>query len=60
MGVTLFPEASSDVDELMRFSDFTINHARQSGHKSAVFFDSELMDSYNREMDIENELPSAI
>ena len=60
MVVTLFPEASSDVDELMRFSDFTINHARQSGHKSAVFFDSELMDSYNREMDIENELPSAI
>ena len=60
IGVTIFPEASSDVDELMRFSDFTIDHARQSGNKSAVFFDSELMASYNREMDIENELPSAI
>lgn len=60
IGVTIFPEASSDVDELMRFSDFSIDHARQSGNKSAVFFDSELMASYNREMDIENELPSAI
>lgn len=60
MGVTFFPDASSDVDELMRYSDFTINHARQSGNNSAVFFDLELMASYNREMDIENELPTAI
>lgn len=60
MGITLFPEASSDVDELMRYSDFTINHARQSGSNTAIFFDSELMASYNRELDIENELPTAI
>lgn len=60
IGITLFPDASLDVDELMRYSDFAINHARQSGNQSAVFFDSELMASYNREMDIENELPTAI
>ena len=44
IGITLFPEASLDVDELIRYSGLAINHARQSGNKSAVFFDSELMD----------------
>lgn len=60
IGITLFPEASSDVEELIRFSAFTINHARQTGNDAAVYFNSELMATYNREMDIENELPSAI
>lgn len=60
IGITVFPEVSTEVDELIRFSDFALSQSRESGGNVLVFFDSKLMASYNRDMDIENELPTAI
>lgn len=60
IGITLFPEASTDADELMKFSDFAVNHSHVKGSNTVTFFDSSLMESYTREIDIENELANAI
>lgn len=60
IGITLFPEASTDADELIKFSDFAVNHSRKKGSHATTYFDSALMDSYNREALIEKELADAI
>lgn len=59
IGITLFPEASADADELMRISEFAMNHSRQNASETVTVFDSKLMAYYNQEMDIENELLTA-
>lgn len=60
MGITFFPELSTDADELMRFSDFALGYSRTKGGQTATFFDSDLMETYIRKKDIEHELPHAI
>lgn len=60
IGITFFPEASADADELMKCSDFAVSRSRERGSNVATFFDSSLMDSYTREVQIENELTHAI
>lgn len=60
LGITLFPEVSTDADELMRFSDYAIGYSRSKGSNKVTFFDSELMESYIRKKNIQNELPNAI
>ena len=60
MGVTTYPDMSSDVNELIRFSDFTIDHALKNENNAFIVFDEKLKSIYNRELDIENKLPTAI
>lgn len=60
IGLTLIPDVSSDVDELMRICDFAIDRSRVSGSHAAVFNDSDWLNTYNRTMEIANELPKAI
>lgn len=60
MGITLFPNLSTDALELVRYSDFALSYSRQQGNNDAVFFDANLLESYNRDMNIETELPKAI
>ena len=60
IGITIFPKISSNAVRLLRFSDFAISYSRESGDNTAVLFNSNLLASYNREMDIENELPKAL
>lgn len=60
MGVTTYPDMSSDVNELIRFSDFTIDHALKNDSNALIVFDEKLKSIYNRELDIDNKLPTAI
>lgn len=60
MGITLFPEASKDAIELIRQSDFAISHSKEQGGNRTSLFDTELMESYNRAMQIEGELSNAL
>ena len=60
IGITFYPEVSTDIDELMRICNFAISHSRKSGSHAAIFTDSSLFASYNRDMEIENELPTAL
>lgn len=60
MGITLFPEVSADANELLQISEFAINRSHESGSYASAVFDSELMSSYARDLEIENELPNGI
>lgn len=60
IGITLFPEASHDAIELIRQSEFAIAHSRLQGGNRASLFESELMETFNRSMQIEDELAKAL
>lgn len=60
IGITIYPEASTDADELVRFSSFSIVESRQKGSNVATFFDEKFVSLYDREMQIESELANAI
>ena len=58
--MTLFPDADKDAIELIRQSDFAISHSKEQGSNRASFFDTELMETFNRGMQIESELANAL
>ncbi len=60
IGMTLFPDADKDAIELIRQSDFAISHSKEQGSNRASFFDTELMETFNRGMQIESELANAL
>ena len=60
IGMTLFPDADKDANELIRQSDFAISHSKEQGSNRASFFDTELMETFNRGMQIESELANAL
>ncbi|WP_373711362.1 putative bifunctional diguanylate cyclase/phosphodiesterase, partial [Jeotgalibaca porci] len=60
IGMTLFPEADKAAVELIRQSDFAISHSKEQGSNRASFFDTELMETFNRGMQIESELANAL
>lgn len=60
IGITSFPEASHDAIELIRQSEFAITHSRLQGGNRASLFESELMETFNRSMQIESELANAL
>lgn len=60
IGITTFPDTSTNVDELIRFCNFAMNHSQTIGSNTATFFDAALFTSYHRDMQIEIELPNAI
>jgi diguanylate cyclase (GGDEF)-like protein len=45
VGITLFPDDASGIDELMRNADRAMYRAKQQGRSRAVFFDRNLMTS---------------
>ncbi|NLJ57739.1 MAG: EAL domain-containing protein [Tissierellia bacterium] len=60
LGVTIFPDDSSDADELLKFCDCAINKSKQIGKNVCTFFDKEVSKSYFRETLIESQLANAI
>ncbi|WP_373748150.1 EAL domain-containing protein [Jeotgalibaca porci] len=60
IGMTLFPDADKDAIELIRQSDFAISHSKEQGSNRASFFDTELMETFNRGLQIESELANAL
>lgn len=60
LGVTIFPDDSSDFDELLKFCNFAIYESKNNGKNMCTFFDKKMLKSYYRKVIIKNELTNSI
>lgn len=60
LGVAVFPDDSSDADELLKFCDFAVYKSKHKGKNMYTFFDKQMEDLYSRKLLIENELKNSI
>ena len=60
LGLTVFPNDSSDVNELIKFCDFAVSQSKASGKNVCTIFNKEVAKSYYRRTLIESEILNAI
>lgn len=60
LGVTVFPDDSSDPDKLLKFCNFAIYESKHKGKNMCTFFDKQKSQPYFRKILIENELKNSI
>ncbi|MFL0198081.1 putative bifunctional diguanylate cyclase/phosphodiesterase [Clostridium sp. WILCCON 0269] len=60
MGLVVFPQHSSDIYELLKFSNFAMNNSKYKGKNQYTFFHKKIFDIYYRKILIENELKDSI
>lgn len=60
LGVTIFPDDSSDMDELLKFCDFAMYKSKHKGRNRCTFFDKQISEAYFRKILIECELKNSI
>jgi diguanylate cyclase (GGDEF)-like protein/PAS domain S-box-containing protein len=60
LGVAVFPDDSSDSDELSKFCDFAMYKSKHKGKNMCTFFDKQLSEDYFRKFLIESELKNSI
>jgi len=46
LGVTIFPDDSSDMDELLKFCDFAIYKSKYKERNICTFFDEQISETY--------------
>lgn len=60
LGVAIFPDDSSDVNELLKFCDFAMYKSKHNGKNTGTFFHKKLSEAYFRKLLIESELKNSI
>lgn len=60
LGVAVFPDDSSDIDELLKFCDFAMYKSKHKGKNICTFFDKQISEAYFRKLLIESELKNSI
>lgn len=60
IGISFFPDHTENEEELLKFADVAMYRAKENGKNNFVLYDSELMKTTIRKMDIENELKHAV
>jgi len=60
IGITLFSDQISGVDEILKQADIAMYQAKKSGRNALRFFDPQMQDSINARADLERELRKAI
>jgi PAS domain S-box/diguanylate cyclase (GGDEF) domain len=60
LGIAVFPDDSSDIDELLKFCDFAMYKSKHKGKNMCTFFDKQLSEAYFRKLLIESELKNSI
>lgn len=60
LGVTVFPDDSSDMNELLKFCDFAMYKSKHKGKNTSTFFDKQISEDYFRKIAIECELKNSI
>ncbi|MCE5222131.1 MAG: GGDEF and EAL domain-containing protein [Clostridium sp.] len=60
LGVAVFPDDSSDIDELLKFCDFAMYKSKHKGKNMCTFFDKQISEAYFRKLLIESELKNSI
>ena len=58
--VTLPSHANNDADELIRFADTAMYHAKENGRNGIVHFEMSMADSATRQLNLENQLRTAL
>ena len=60
VGVAIYPDDASDIDELMRHADVAMYQAKQLGRDAAHLFTSELADRAQRKQQLQSQLRYAL
>jgi diguanylate cyclase (GGDEF)-like protein/PAS domain S-box-containing protein len=60
IGIALYPDDSSSVQELLQNADVAMYHAKESGRNNYQFFSEELNTYHKNRLSIENDLRSAM
>ncbi|QOL25229.1 EAL domain-containing protein [Thalassotalea sp. LPB0316] len=60
MGVSLFPEHQTNIDELIKTADLALFEAKESGKKRYAYYNSTLKSRIIEEVDIENSIKDAL
>ncbi|QXE20710.1 GGDEF and EAL domain-containing protein [Clostridium sp. 001] len=60
LGVTVFPDDSSDPDELLKFCNFAVYKSKGKGKNECTFFDKQKAQPYFRKILIDSELKNSI
>ncbi|WP_372833936.1 putative bifunctional diguanylate cyclase/phosphodiesterase, partial [Pontibacterium sp.] len=60
IGIALFPDDSTEINELMRFADTAMYRAKAMGRNAFCFFTEEMNDEVTAHLKMENELRTAI
>jgi diguanylate cyclase (GGDEF)-like protein/PAS domain S-box-containing protein len=60
IGVTLFNNHQSNIDELLKQADIAMYQAKKSGRNALSFFDPEMQNAINTRVDLEHELREAL
>lgn len=60
IGVSLYPDHGKDVMELVQCADIAMYQAKGEGKSNSVVFETQLTDTFNERMNIENRLYSAM
>ena len=58
-GISLYPEHSTDPDELLMFADTAMYHVKDMGKKNIAFFEYGMKNTINRHFEVEKRLPTA-
>lgn len=58
-GVSIYPEHSTEPDELLMFADTAMYHVKDTGKKGISFFEMDMKNKINRHFEIEKHLPTA-
>jgi len=60
LGISVFPDDSSDTNELLKFCDFAMYKSKYMGKNMSTFFDKQMSEHYFRKILIESELKNSI
>lgn len=59
-GISEYPANALEADELLKFADIAIYHARKSQTKKVLFFDKKMKDELSRQIELEKTVRDAI
>lgn len=60
IGISLFPSQADNGDDLLKYADVAMYHAKEKGKNNFVFYDVMLMESMVRKLRLETEMQLAI
>jgi len=60
IGISLFPDNGCKVDDLMRYADLAMYHAKDKGRNHYSFFSKELSEAVEKRISLETEIESAL
>ena len=60
VGISLYPQDSKDMEQLLQFADSAMYVAKKAGHNQYAFFEAKMQQQINRKYSIEQELRVAL